>query len=258
MSILHTLVLEDVSLHVARGSTLAIIGPNGAGKTTLLKIILGILTDYEGTVRVAGMDPVEARRRGNVVSWVPQHKGFTWDLPVSARQVARMGLVGRTGLGRFYRRRDLEFVERVLEILQITPFADRPIGDLSGGQQQRVIIARALAPQPKVLLLDEPTDGVDQAGRRVFLELVETIKREFGLTVAIVTHDIPSVMGMAQRIVCLNRTLHFHDTPFTLTGEALERTFGCDLEHHMADLVMSGAKRSSPPSAENPEEKPAS
>lgn len=233
--------LEHVNLHVARGSTLAIIGPNGAGKTTLLRIILGLLEGYEGRVRVAGLSPVEARRRGNVVSWVPQRKAFNWDLPVTARQVARMGLVGRTGLFRFFRRRDLDYVERVLEILEVAAFADRPIGELSGGQQQRSIIARALAPQPKVLLLDEPTDGVDQAGREVFLRLIEAIKREFGVTIAMVTHDVPSVMGMAQRIACLNRTLHFHDTPTRLTAADLGRTFRCDLEHHLVSLAEVGA-----------------
>jgi len=228
-----TLALQDINLHVARGSTLAIIGPNGAGKTTLLKIILGLLTGNEGQVRVDGLSPVEARRRGDVVSWVPQRKAFNWDLPVSARQVARMGLVGRTGLFRLFNRRDLAFVEHVLAVLDIEPYADRPIAELSGGQQQRAIIARSLAPQPRVLLLDEPTDGVDQAGRQVFFDLVSTIKREFGLTVAIVTHDLPSVSGFAQRIACLNRTLHFHDVPERLTPAELERTFQCDIERQL-------------------------
>ena len=228
-----TLALEDINLHVARGSTLAIIGPNGAGKTTLLKIILGLLTEYEGQVRVDGLSPVEARRRGDVVSWVPQRKAFNWDLPVSARQVARMGLVGRTGLFRLFARRDLAFVEHVLAILEIGPYADRPIAELSGGQQPRAIIARSLAPQPRVLLLDEPTDGVDQAGRQAFFDLVSAIKREFGLTVAIVTHDLPSISGFAQRIACLNRTLHFHDVPERLTSAQLERTFQCDIEGYL-------------------------
>ena len=236
-----TTALEDVNLHVARGSTLAIIGPNGAGKTTLLKIMLGLLHGYEGKVTVAGMTPDDARRRANVVSWVPQRKNFNWDLPVSARQVARMGLVGRTGLFRFFRRRDLDYVERVLGTLEVTPFADRPIGELSGGQQQRAIIARALAPQPKVLLLDEPTDGVDQAVREAFVNLIGAIKREFGVTVAIVTHDVPSAMSMAQRIACLNKTLHFHDIPARLSAADVDRTFQfhCTMEHQLVGAGVS-------------------
>ncbi len=240
--------LQDVSLHVARGSTLAIIGPNGAGKTTLLKIILGLINGYEGKVTVAGMTPGEARRSGNVVSWVPQRKNFNWDLPVSARQVARMGLVGRTGLFRFFRRRDLDYVERVMATLEVTAYADRPIGELSGGQQQRAIIARALAPQPKVLLLDEPTDGVDQAVREAFVNLIGAIKREFGVTVAIVTHDVPSAMSMAQRVACLNKSLHFHDIPARLSAADVDRTFQfhCTMEHQLV-----GAGVSLPPLDEN-------
>jgi zinc transport system ATP-binding protein len=248
-----TLALQDVNLHVARGSTLAIIGPNGAGKTTLLKIILGLTNGYQGTVRVAGLTPSEARRRGNVVSWVPQRKNFNWDLPVSARQVARMGLVGRTGLFRFFRRRDLDYVEHVLGILEVTPFADRPIGELSGGQQQRAILARALAPQPKVLLLDEPTDGVDQAVREAFVHLIDAVKREFDVTVAIVTHDVPSAMSMAQRVACLNKTLHFHDIPERLTAVDVGRTFQfhCTMEHQLV-----GAGLSLPPVSEDGHEEP--
>ena len=228
-----TVALHDINLHVARESTLAIIGPNGAGKTTLLKIMLGLLEGYEGSVRVDGLPPVEARRRGDVVSWVPQRKSFNWGLPVTARQVVRMGLVHRVGLLRRYAKADLDYVERVLDILDVKPFAGRPIGGLSGGQQQRAIIARALAPQPKVLLLDEPTDGVDQAGRQAFFDLIRTIKSEFRVTVVIVTHDLPSVSGFAQRIACLNRTLHFHDVPHRLTVADVGRAFHCDLERQL-------------------------
>ena len=129
-----TVVLEDIDLHVAAGSTLAMIGPNAAGKTTLLKILLGMLTGYSGQVLICGQSPVQARQRGGLVSWVPQRPSSRWDFPVTVRQVVRMGLVGRTGLLRRHGRDDLDYAERVIELMGLQPIAHRPIGELSGGQ----------------------------------------------------------------------------------------------------------------------------
>ena len=223
------LALQDIHLHAQRGATLAIVGPNGAGKTTLLRIILGLLDGCTGSVRVAGMSPVEARRAGNVVSWVPQHAHLAWDFPVSVATVVRMGLVGKTGMFRRYRRDDLQYVEHLMDVLNLRDIARRQIGSVSGGQQQRAIIARALAPRPKLLLLDEPTVGVDEAGREAFNDLMQQIKRRFALSLVIVSHDLRTVLQGCQRIACLNRTLHFHDTPDRLTPELLGEVFHCDL-----------------------------
>jgi len=220
-----TLALENISLHVAAGSTLAVVGPNGAGKTTLLKLILGLLRGYTGRIRIHEMPPEEARHRGDVISWVPQRQNANWDFPVSVRQVVRMGLVGKTGPLRPYRRDDLEYVEHILTVMGIRSIADRPIGQLSGGQQQRAIIARALAPRPAILMLDEPTIGVDQPGQVLFTRLMEAIKREFGVTLVIVSHDLGKVLATCQRIACLNRTLHFHDVPQRLTSDVLSHVF---------------------------------
>jgi zinc transport system ATP-binding protein len=221
--------LRNIDLHVERGSTLAIVGPNGAGKTTLLKIVLGLLEGYTGNVQVAGLDPVAARRKGTVISWVPQRSRMIWDFPVTVKQVVRMGLVGKTGPLRRHARDDLCYVDELMGTLDIAAVADRPIGAVSGGQQQRAILARALAPRPLVLMLDEPTVGVDQAGLEVFATLMDRITRQFGITLVIVSHDLRTVIPQCQRIACLNQTLHFHDSPSRLTTELLSEVFRCDL-----------------------------
>ncbi len=224
-----TEALRDVSLHVQTGSTLAVIGPNGAGKTTLLKILLGLTEGYTGTVTVAGISPTEARRRGNLVGWVPQRARMAWDFPATISQVVRMGLVGKTGLLRRHKREDLEYVRHILEVLDIAGIADRPIGEVSGGQQQRAIIARALAPRPALLMLDEPTVGVDEAGQQAFAALMRHIKETFAITLVTVTHDLRAILPDVERVACLNRTLHFHDSPSRLTPQVLGKVFRCDL-----------------------------
>ena len=224
-----TEALRDVSLHVRKGSTLAIVGPNGAGKTTLLRIMLGLLPGYTGKVRIAGISPLEARRLGTVVSWVPQRAKMAWDFPVTVQQVVRMGLVGKTGMFRRHSRADLEQIGRIMGLLDIAGIADKPIGEVSGGQQQRAIIARALAPSPALLMLDEPMVGVDQAGQGAFAALMRQIRENFGVTLVMVSHDLRTVIPECERIACLNRTLHFHDSPSKLTPELLNEVFQCDL-----------------------------
>jgi zinc transport system ATP-binding protein len=224
-----TEALKDVSLHVQTGSTLAIIGPNGAGKTTLLKILLGLLEGYEGKVTVAGMTPRDARRAGNVVGWVPQRPRMAWDFPATIGQVVRMGLVGKTGLLRQHRRDDLDYVRHVMDLLDISDIADRPVHQASGGQQQRAIIARALAPRPAVLMLDEPTVGVDEAGQQAFASLMRHIQEACGVTLVTVTHDLRAVLPDVERVACLNCALHFHDSPARLTPQVLGQVFRCDL-----------------------------
>lgn len=221
--------LKDVSLHVEHGCALGIVGPNGAGKTTLMRIVLGELRGYSGSVHIDGLTPREACRRGNVIGYVPQRHETCWRFPVSVRQVVRMGLVGVSGPWRRHRREDLEHVDRMLERVGVAALADRPIGDLSGGQQQRVVIARALAARPKVLLFDEPTVGIDEAGRERFAALLRELHQELGLTLMIISHDLQAVAAGCNRVAVLNQTLHYHDTPEGLTASALREVFEHDV-----------------------------
>lgn len=222
--------LRDVTLHVERGCNLGIIGPNGGGKTTLLKIMLGLLDGYAGRVTIMGRSPREVCRLGDVVGYVPQRHEFEPRFPVTVRQVVRMGLAGKTGLLRRYRREDLERVEQLIEQVDLTRFAERPIGALSGGNQQRAFIARALAGGPQVLLLDEPMVGIDAAGQQVFAELIRRLQQQWGLTVVVVSHDLRAVAATCEKVACLARSVHYHDSPRGLTPEILQEVFRHEIE----------------------------
>ena len=224
------LVLKNVSLRVEAGTTLGLIGPNGGGKTTLIRLLLGLLEPTRGAVRVDGMNPRDAVSRGNVIGYLPQNPRTPENLPVSVRQVARLGLVGKTGLLRSYTRDDIRFVDELLDRLGIADLASAPISTLSGGQLQRVLIARALAARPKLLLLDEPTTGIDRLGQQQFLESIDSLKKELGLTVVFVSHDLRAVSAISDRIACLNLTLHYHDVPEHIPADLVYRMFACDLE----------------------------
>ena len=244
-----TLALEDVTLHVAAGSMLAIVGPNGAGKTTLLKLILGVLRPAQGTVKVMNMSPDHARRRGDVLGWVPQRPSVRWDFPVVVSQVVQMGLLGKVGLFGRPDGADASHLKRVMSVLEIDHLADRSIGELSGGQQQRAIIARALAPRPRILLFDEPTVGLDTQGRQSFHDILTAIEAEFGVTIVMVSHDLETLAQHVQRVACLDRTLHFHDTPENLTDALVSKLFRCSVQALLGthrDGVVTPAPMPSP------------
>ncbi|TVQ81126.1 MAG: metal ABC transporter ATP-binding protein [Phycisphaeraceae bacterium] len=223
--------LESVSLSVQPGEVLAIVGPNGAGKTTLLRIVQGLQEGYRGEVRVLGLSPGEARRRGLVGS-VAQRSGAMLAYPVSGHDVVMMGAtVGLPG----WRSPAAGVRERVIDALERVDalrYADAPIGTLSGGQLQRIMVARALVIEPKLLILDEPTVGIDAAGQERFADLLARLKEHGNLTILLVMHDLRAVASGAascDRIACLRRSLHFHDTPSGITAQVLADVFEHDL-----------------------------
>jgi zinc transport system ATP-binding protein len=146
------------------------------------------------------------------------------------RQVVRLGLAGKTGMFRSHSRDDLMFADSLLERTGIAELAHTSVGELSGGQLQRVFIARALAARPKVLLLDEPTTGIDRSGQQRFIEFISSLKSEMNLTVVFVSHDLRAVSAISDRIACLNVTLHYHDVPEHLPADLVYQMFACDLE----------------------------
>ncbi|MDX2132222.1 MAG: metal ABC transporter ATP-binding protein [Planctomycetota bacterium] len=228
-------VLERVSLRVEAGERLGILGPNGGGKSTLLKLTLGLLDVQHGDVRVFGMHPRHAARQG-MVGYVPQRPTCELAFPLSARQAVEMGpslaLWPWQRLSADARAR----IDRALRVVGADDLAHRPIGHLSGGQFQRVMIARALATGPRLLLLDEPTVGIDIAGQQQFASLLARVRDEIGVTVVVVSHDIRAVAAGCDRVACLSRTLHSHVAPHGLTPDVLAEVFRHDVAGIFGDV----------------------
>lgn len=225
------LALESITMHIPEGTRLGIVGPNGSGKSTLLRVILGLLKPTGGKVSVFGKEPVEACRQ-KMIGYVPQRAEVEFDFPLSVRQVVMQGRVGRVGLGRFFGKHDQEIADRVMAEVGISGIAEEAIGALSGGQQQRVFMARALAIEPRILILDEPTAAIDEAGQDAFARLMEKVHAAYGMTTLLVSHDLRAIVAGCDQVACLNRRLHFHDAPSGLTREVLSEVF----EHNLAGL----------------------
>ena len=223
-------ILRQIDLTVERGTTLGLVGPNGGGKTTLIRLLLGLLKPGGGRIRIGGLPPPEAVRRGNVIGYLPQNPSSPSGFPLSVREVVRLGLAGKTGMFRSHAPEDLAFAESLLERVGMAELADTPVASLSGGQLQRAYIARALVARPMLLLLDEPTTGIDRPGQRQFIDFLQRLKEELRLTVVFVSHDLRAVSAISDRIACLNLTLHYHDVPDHLPADLVYRMFACDLE----------------------------
>jgi len=213
-------VLRDIDLDVYAGTFTGIVGPSGSGKTTLLRVLLGTVKPVRGTV---------VRPKGVAVSYVPQLETVNWNFPVT---VAECVLMARTG-GRVLpwpSREERREVERVLDRLGIGGLAHRHIRQLSGGQQQRMFIARALLRRPTLLLMDEPTSGVDVATRHEILHLLAELNDE-GIGIVLTTHDLNGMAAHLPHLVCLHTSVIGVGAPAdVLTPEVLERTFGAKME----------------------------
>jgi zinc transport system ATP-binding protein len=206
-------VLDEVTLQIRRGDFLGIIGPNGSGKTTLLRVLLGLLTPSRGRVRLFGRELREFSdwRR---IGYVPQRiVAFEARLPATVAEIVTSGRCGRVGLGRPFDARDRQAAIEALETVGMAGRRDHLIGRLSAGQQQRVFIARALASAPDLLVLDEPTVGVDLDAQEQFYSLLRRLNLDRGTTLVLVSHDIGVVAAEVTQLACLNRTLVFHGPP---------------------------------------------
>ncbi len=198
-------ILENVSLQVEEHDFLGILGPNGGGKTTLLKLILGLVKPYSGTITLFGGEPIANRHR---VGYVPQLFNFDFEFPITVREVVLMGIIGKRRFRRGYNKAEIEISNKVLNKVGMNSSAETLIGDLSGGQRQRIFIARALATEPQLLLLDEPVANIDQQWQHSIYELLNELNKE--IAIVVVTHDVGIVATYIDKIACLNRTMHFH------------------------------------------------
>lgn len=217
-------VLESVNLSIAEGDFLGIIGPNGGGKTCLLKTILGLLTPCQGRVRVFGTEPAAARRQ---IGYVPQIARFDPAFPIAVLDVVLMGRLGHRGCFHSHTRHDRLIAEQALEQVGAADLRHRRVGRLSGGELQRVLIARALAVEPRLLLLDEPTASLDPERGHEFGRLLSRLSR--CMTIVLVSHDLGVIASQVTSIACLNRRLHYHPTR-EITREVIENTYGCPVD----------------------------
>jgi manganese/iron transport system ATP-binding protein len=197
------LVLEDISCQVEHGDQVAIVGPNGAGKSTLFKALVGLVSLHSGQILIHGY-PLGHHR--DCVAYLPQREEVDWRFPVTVRDVVMMGRFRRMGWLRSPRPVDREAVELAMAQLDIASLANRPIGELSGGQQQRAFLARALAQEPHLLLLDEPFTGVDSPTQEATLALLDGLRGR-GVTVLVSTHDLSLAADRFSQVLLLNRRL---------------------------------------------------
>jgi ABC-type Mn2+/Zn2+ transport system ATPase subunit len=216
-------VLEHVDLELPAGSLAAVVGPNGGGKSTLLKLIAGLLNPWTGTISVLGARPGEQARS---VAYVPQAEAVDWSFPVAAGDVVMMGRYPRLGPLRRPGAADHDAVAEALEQVGMTEFAGRQIGALSGGQRRRVFLARALASEPALYLLDEPVTGVDSATQEDLMVVLDA-EACAGKTVIATTHDLASAAQHFRSIVAVNRTVVAQgDASLVLDADVLLRTYG--------------------------------
>lgn len=203
-------VLNDISLTIERGDFTAVVGPNGAGKSTILKIIAGILSPLSGIVTVGGRTVSEARAKG-LISYVPQNYGKNIiGFPATVEEVVQLGIAAASSNKGCVRHGAEHIVNHMLELVGCQDLRNRRIGDLSGGQQQRVMVARALAGNPELLLLDEPTSGIDYEASSKIYELLGHLNKNLGVTVIMISHDIDKAITWANKVACINRGLCFY------------------------------------------------
>jgi len=216
-------ILENVNLRIESGDYLAVLGPNGGGKSTLIKLMLGLIKQDRGSIKVLGEPAGEV---GGRIGYLPQHTHVTSSFPITVREAVCMGMV-QPGFGGIAgcsassdeKAKALKAVERV----NLVEYAKRSLKDLSGGQMQRVFIARALVDSPKLLLLDEPTASVDSSSRNSLFKLLVELNED--MTIIMVSHDISSLASGVKSVACVNRSLHFHKAP-ELTNDMFQMSYG--------------------------------
>jgi zinc transport system ATP-binding protein len=223
-------ILKNINLILEEGIFLGIVGPNGGGKTTLVRTVLGLLTPTKGTIRIFGQSP-ESLEGKNVFGYMPQHHNIDPNFPARAIDIVLMGRYRFSGFLRWPGKKDREKALEYLSIMGVEKQAYDQYSRLSGGQQQRVSIARALAEEPKMLVLDEPSTGIDVVGQEDFYHLLKGLQKRLKLTILMVSHDVGTVTTYVDEIACLNITLHYHGNPVgALNEKVLSSLYGKDVD----------------------------
>ena len=201
-----SLVLKDISFTIKEGQFAGIIGPNGGGKTTLLKLILGFLTPTKGSIAVFGEEPIEARRH---MAYVPQSLRFDKQFPISVGELVLEGRLSKLPWYGQYSKEDKQAAKNALEKVRLGHLFDKPFGSLSGGQAQRAWIARALASEPRLLLLDEPTASVDAQAEAEIYSILKQLQGQ--ITIVMVTHNLQAAIELVDKVICVQQTAQLLD-----------------------------------------------
>lgn len=227
------LVLSDVGFVVERGDYVGLVGPNGSGKSTLIKLLLGLLPHSTGTIELFGQ-PLHQFKQWERVGYVPQHVFRNErNFPATVREVVESGHMGRAPLWCQFGIGACHSIDEPLALTGIAHLAKRRIGELSGGERQRVFIARALVSRPELLILDEPTVGVDQRAQQDFYALLKQLNETHKLTILLISHDLEVVAHEAKTALCLNRTIVYTGPAMTLHDQVvLHKLFGDRVYHH--------------------------
>jgi zinc transport system ATP-binding protein len=214
------LILENINMKIERGDFAGLVGPNGGGKTSILKLILGLYKPQTGKISIFGGSLKKHRKS---IGYVPQYANFNSDFPISVLDTVLQGRLGVTrGFGR-YGKQDKTIAHKVMQETEIIDLSQRPIQSLSGGQMQRVLVARALAVEPEILLLDEPTANIDQRAEKDIFDLFKSINQR--MTILIISHDIGFVSDYINKVFCLNKTLICHDAS-PVTSDTIHALYG--------------------------------
>ncbi|BAQ64366.1 metal ABC transporter ATP-binding protein [Geminocystis sp. NIES-3709] len=224
-----TNVLENINLQVNELDFIGIIGPNGAGKSTLLKTLLGLITPKSGDISIMNYPVSEGRK---YIGYVPQVLEFDRAFPIKVEDVVRMGRLSKKHIFKRYNSHDEKIVTHCLEQVGMVKLRSRSIGELSGGERQRIYIARALASQPHILLLDEPTANVDSKVQKNIYELLKELNEY--ITILLISHDLGAISAYVKTIACLNRSLHYHQDKI-ITPQMIQETYHCPI-----DLIAHG------------------
>jgi zinc transport system ATP-binding protein len=231
-------VLEDISFRVREGAFLGVIGPNGAGKTTLLRALLGLVPVSSGEIRVLGRAPAGHGPDAHAIGYVPQRETIARNFPATVADVVMMGRLCCIGRMKLARAADWAKVDEELAEIGIAHLAARPIGRLSGGEVRRVLLAQALCGGTRLLVLDEPTVGLDLPAELEFYGLLRRLQKDRGITIVCVSHDLLALAGQASELICINRRMHVHGNPEEVVhSHALREAYSCEFDFLAGEIA---------------------
>ena len=237
--------LDHISFSVEKGDFLGIIGPNGAGKTTLFQCILGIMSNFSGKINLFGSNVKQNKKNLQRIGYVPQKKSVEQTFPATVSEIVSLGVIGK----------DIkkESIESAIEFVELGSYRNKRIGELSEGQQQRVIIAKALVKQPELLILDEPTTGIDSVAQNKFYDLLTRLNKDRGITIVWSSHDMNAVEKLASKVACIDRKLFFHGESGDFFGneERMKSYVEFAMQSHMNLHFGNGKNRSDKRKNEN-------